>query len=106
MNDQSAMVTSSAILEEVATFLNSRNKHSLAVRVGNYLLESPAIDVVHIDAVLFSAGWNYFVQHQDKQYSLTDCFSFLVMQQRDLWQALTFDKHFQQAGFEILPQTN
>jgi uncharacterized protein len=58
---------------------------------------------VHVDRDLYEAGWGYFVRHADKRYSLTDCISFIVMQERGLRQALTFDQHFSQAGFEALP---
>ncbi len=44
-----------------------------------------------------------FQKHQDKRYSLTDCISFVVMKQKGLKTAMTFDKHFAQAGFIIEP---
>jgi predicted nucleic acid-binding protein len=44
----------------------------------------------------------YFSERSDKEWSLTDCISFLVMQRLDLREALTADEHFHQAGFEAL----
>ncbi len=38
----------------------------------------------------------------DQEWSLTDCISFIVMQQRGISPALTYDHHFEQAGFEAL----
>src|SRR5437868_1249553 len=72
------LVTTSFILDEVVTFFNSRGYHSKAVQVGNNLLNSPSIQFVHVDADLLLEGWSYFQQHQDKDYSLTDCISFVV----------------------------
>ncbi len=71
--------------------------------MGNRLLESTDIELIEIDQTLFNQGWQYFQKHKDKSYSLTDCLSFIVMQQREIVTALTLDHHFLQAGFQILP---
>jgi predicted nucleic acid-binding protein len=97
------LVTTSYIFDEVVTFFNSRSRHTKAVEVGNRLLRSSLIHLVQVDEILFYTGWDYFQQHQDKQYSLTDCISFVVMQEREISVALTFDKHFTQAGFQKEP---
>jgi predicted nucleic acid-binding protein len=44
-----------------------------------------------------------FERHHDKQYSLTDCLSFVVMRQLNIDVAYTFDHHFTQAGFTPAP---
>ena len=97
------LVTTTYIFDETVTFFNSRNLHHKAVEVGNRLLSSPDIELVEIDRTLFNRGWQYFQTHQDKSYSLTDCLSFIVMEQREIVTALTLDRHFIQAGFQILP---
>ena len=97
------LVTTTYIFDEVVTFLNSRNLHHKAVEIGNKFLESPDIELVEINQILFSQGWQYFQKHQDKSYSFTDCLSFLVMKDREIVSALTLDRHFHQAGFETLP---
>lgn len=97
------LVTTTYILDEVVTLFTSRSYHAQAVQVGNNLLYSPAIELVHVDEALFEAGWAYFVQHADKAYSLTDCISFVLMAQRGMAAACTFDHHFAQAGFALVP---
>jgi predicted nucleic acid-binding protein len=52
--------------------------------------------------LLFKRGVELFRTRRDKEWSLTDCISFLVMQQRGISDALTHDHHFEQAGFTIL----
>jgi uncharacterized protein len=98
-----AIVTTSYVFDETVTYLNSRNHHGKAVEVGENLLLSPTIELVHIDENLFFEGWTMFQKYQDKRYSLTDCISFIVMKQKELDIALTFDKHFVQAGFNSEP---
>jgi uncharacterized protein len=97
------LVTTTYVFDEVVTFFNSRNLHYKAVEVGNRLLESPDIELIQIDQTLFDRGWQYFQKHKDKSYSLTDCLSFIVMQEREIVTALTLDNHFSQAGFQTLP---
>ena len=93
------LVTTSYVFAEVVTYLNRRRHHEKAIQVGNNILLSPSVRFWHIDEQLFRKTWNYFQQHRDKDYSLTDCASFVVMDELGLRQALTFDQHFTQAGF-------
>jgi hypothetical protein len=97
------LVTTTYVFDEVVTFFNSRNLHYKAVEIGNRLLESKDIELLEIEGTLFNQGWQYFQKHKDKSYSLTDCLSFIVMQEREIVTALTLDNHFRQAGFQILP---
>jgi len=97
------LLTTTYVFDEVVTFFNSRNLHYKAVEVGNRLLESKDIELLEIEGTLFNQGWQYFQKHKDKSYSLTDCLSFIVMQEREIVTALTLDNHFRQAGFQLLP---
>ena len=45
-----------------------------------------------------------FFRYRDKEFSFTDCASFVVMRELKLREALTTDHHFAQAGFTLLPQ--
>jgi uncharacterized protein len=98
-----SLVTTTYIFDEVVTLLNSRKLHSKAVEVGTLLLESPDVLLVEIGADLFDRGWQDFKRYKDKSFSLTDCLSFVVMQERSITKALTLDIHFQQVGLQIFP---
>ena len=43
-----------------------------------------------------------YERRPDKDWSLTDCLSFLLMEERGITEALTADHHFEQAGFRAL----
>lgn len=98
------LVTTSYVFDEIVTFFNSRKRHEKAVEVGNNLLKSDSIELIQVDEKLFQEGWKFFQKYKDKSYSLTDSISFVVMTERKIRKALTFDKHFAQAGFEKIPQ--
>jgi predicted nucleic acid-binding protein len=97
------LVTTSYDFDEVVTFFNSRRQHAKAIEVGNNLLQSPSVEFIHVDTALFYEGWAYLQRHQDKDYSLTDCISFIVMQKLGIPRAFAFDQHFVQAGFTKEP---
>ena len=97
------LVTTSYVFDEVVTFFNSRGAHAKAVQVGNNLLQSACVQVIHVDAALPYEGWTYFQGHHDKDYSLTDCISFLVMRKLGIRTAFALDRHFVQAGFTKEP---
>ena len=59
----------------------------------------PRTVIVPTTDELFEAGLKPYLERSDKAWSLTDCISFAVMQQERLTEALTGDRHFEQAGF-------
>jgi len=99
----SSIVTTTYVFDEVVTFFNSRDHHEKAVEIGGRLIRSPRVEVIQVSEDLFGAGWRRFQDRPDKQYSLTDSISFILMERRGLDEALAFDRHFEQAGYRILP---
>jgi predicted nucleic acid-binding protein len=58
--------------------------------------------VVPASAELLQRGVELSRHRPDKDWPLTDCISFMVMNDFGLTEALTGDSHFQQAGFKAL----
>jgi predicted nucleic acid-binding protein len=56
-----------------------------------------------IDCDRFEKARQLFFRYRDKDFSFTDCTSFVIMRERRLTHALTTDGHFRQMGFQILP---
>lgn len=67
------------------------------------LLRSDAnVSIVPLSSVLMEEGISWFAVHHDKDWSMTDCVSFHLMTQQSVTEALTADRHFEQAGFRAL----
>ncbi len=96
------LVTTRAVVLEIGNALAKRQHRSAAVSLLNALEQDPGVEVVGLSEELFLAGWTLFRQHQDKEWGVTDCISFVVMRERGLTEALTADDHFRQAGFRPL----
>ena len=47
-------------------------------------------------------GLNLYKKRSDKEYSLQDCISMVVMRKESITEILTSDHHFEQEGFTIL----
>ncbi len=60
--------------------------------------------VVMATPELWQRSLALYERHSDKQWSLTDCLSFIVMRDNGITKALTGDRHFVQAGFDALIQ--
>jgi uncharacterized protein len=97
----------------VTTPLVAAEMHTLLVRwrgprAGALVLETVFETGAHVVAELrpdlFEAALARWIRRfSDKPISLTDAVSFEVMRRERISQAFTFDKHFRDAGYEILP---
>jgi uncharacterized protein len=93
--------TTNYILTELVALLTSplRISRPAVVAFIDGLKTSPYVDVVHVDDVLDAEAWQLLKARQDKEWSLVDCASFVLMQRRGILEAFTTDHHFEQAGF-------
>jgi predicted nucleic acid-binding protein len=93
------LITTDAIFLESGNKL-SANYRNEVVELIEQFLASDEVDVIRLTPELFDESLRLYKKHQDKSWGLVDCFSFVVMKQHKLSQALTFDRHFIQAGFQ------
>jgi predicted nucleic acid-binding protein len=66
------------------------------------LRSSPNVTVIPQTSDQFQRALSRYEERIDKDWSLTDCASFLVMEAEGIEAALTHDQHFAQAGFQAL----
>ena len=67
-----------------------------------HLRRTAASEIVPASRELLDRALDLYHQHADKEWTLTDCVSFVIMRERNVTDALTGDKHFEQAGFTAL----
>ncbi len=96
------IITTTPVLLETANLLSRQAWRQHAVMLFDHLKRRDDIEVVPAETDLWDRGWELYRKRLDKEWSLTDCISFIVMQDRGIPIALTADEHFQQAGFEAL----
>ena len=62
----------------------------------------PRVEVIPLSEQLYTRASRLYRERPDKEWALTDCVSFVVMEDRGINETLTTDEHFQQAGFQAL----
>lgn len=97
-----SMVTAAWVLTEVGDALSAPGLRPHFVQLVETLRADPACTIVPPSPQLFDAGVALNAERTDKSWTLTDCISFVVMRQYSITEALTGDRHFEQAGITPL----
>jgi uncharacterized protein len=87
------------IVTELGDGMCQPSRHPVFTRLAQQLRTDPAVHFIPCDDALMAEGIDLFEQRPDKEWSLTDCISFIVMKREGLTDALAGDHHFEQAGF-------
>jgi predicted nucleic acid-binding protein len=99
---QGQMVTTAWVLTEFGNQMCALANRQEFIAMVRDLQASPAAMVLPPDESLFDEGLRLYGNRLDKEWSLTDCTSFVVMTQEGILEALTADHHFEHAGFVAL----
>jgi predicted nucleic acid-binding protein len=97
-----SVVTTGWVLTEVADGLSRPGNRELFLEMRQEILTHPSVRVVGFSDDMFERGLKLYSERLDKDWSLTDCISFVVMQDLMIRESLTGDHHFEQAGFTAL----
>lgn len=94
------LVTHSYVLAEFVALSEARKKHRREMlQFLSDLLNDSEIDITWVDERLTRSAVELLVRRTDKNWSLCDAVSFVLMDELQLTDALTTDHHFEQAGF-------
>jgi len=97
------LVTTDYVVDETLTLVRLRLGLLAAEKWWAQVEGSPRVRWQWIDAARSEKARGLFFRYRDKDYSFTDCTSFVVMRELRLKEALTTDRHFRQIGFQTLP---
>jgi predicted nucleic acid-binding protein len=100
------LVTTDWVFAETGNGLARRALRPQFVKAVEVFLRSSTGRMVRIDPPLFTAALELYRQAADKTWGLVDCAGFAVMRNESILEALTADRHFQQAGFRCLLPTS
>ena len=98
------IVTSETVLSEVAAYFSDKGSRLRqgVVDLIRSIRADPNSRVIPQTSLQFQDALGLYEQSSDKDWSLTDCSSFLIMRELKITEALAHDKHFEQSGFVAL----
>ncbi|RLI19517.1 VapC toxin family PIN domain ribonuclease [Candidatus Bathyarchaeota archaeon] len=87
--------TSDYIFDEAVTVALVRTRKSdIAIDMGNFILSSKKLRILHVDKLVFMDAWRIFKKYVNKKLSFTDAVSIALMRRYNIDYIMSFDKHF------------
>ena len=96
------LITTRAVILEIGNALAKLRYRAAAIELLDSLEEDAKVEIVPLSEELYDRAMELYRDRRDKEWGITDCISFVVMQDHALTEALTTDEHFKQAGFRPL----
>jgi uncharacterized protein len=99
------LVTTEAVLVELGNALaEPKWRRTVYIWLKDIQESGSIFTVLPATTQLLETAIKFYGTRLDKEWGMTDCMSFVVMEEQNLRDALTFDHHFQQAGYNIYPK--
>lgn len=99
---ETPIVTTQAVFLEIGNALSKTAFRQVGIGILNHYENDPKTTIISLTDDLYKTAFELFSNRTDKEWGLVDCISFVVMQEREITEALTADEHFIQAGFRAL----
>lgn len=97
------LCTSVLVIVEFMTLMARRVGIRIAVEQGRNLYSSTDLKILRTDELVESQALIVMQKHADQNIGFVDCTSFVLMQTHGIKTAFTFDQHFTDAGFDVVP---
>jgi predicted nucleic acid-binding protein len=104
-NPDVIVVITNYIIDEVLTLFRNKLGFKSAIEFGEKIRNSRNTKNIFVTEEMEDEAWELFKKYEDKDFSFTDCISFVVMKKFNITTVFTFDEHFKQIGygFKIIP---
>jgi len=99
------LYTTNFILDETYTLIRTRVHHRASVDFHSKLqtmIDGKLVEFIYLTPEIEQDAWAVFERYADKEFSYTDCTSFVVMKQQGIASVITDDHHFRQMRFDTL----
>jgi len=100
-NFHGPFITTQLVLIELANGLCLPSQRPLAIKIIETMRDNPLTTIVECTSNRFEKALALFKKRPDKSWGMVDCFSFIAMDELGVKQALTFDEHYKQAGYNV-----
>jgi uncharacterized protein len=98
-----SLITTDFIVDETLTLIRLRLGLDAAETWWRQIDDSSRLRWERVDSERFEKARDLFFQYRDKDFSFTDCTSFVIMRELRLTHVMSTDRHFRQMGFQMLP---
>jgi len=93
------VIATSYIMDETLTLIRFRLSIKASIDFSKKIRKSKVVKIVHVSREMEEKARDIFERYDDKDFSFTDCVSFVVMWETGIKEAFAFDEHFNQIGF-------
>lgn len=93
------LITTSYVLDETLTLIRFRLSIKASIDFSKKIRKSKVVKIVQVSREIEEKAWDIFERYDDKDFSFTDCVSFVVMREMGIKETFAFDEHFNQMGF-------
>lgn len=100
--DETRLVTTRAVVLEIGHVVSKIGYQQAAIEMLAALEVDRQVEIVPVSEQIYARALQLYQEQRAQTWSITDCISFVVMQERGLSDALTTGLHFQEAGFRVL----
>lgn len=96
-------ITTNLIFAETISLITKRLGKKVAADFGKGLQNSSRLNIYYLAEDYQKEAWDLFVRYKDKDFDYIDATCFTFMKKMGINKALSFDRHYKQMNFEMLP---